>query len=177
MSDIATEPPLVGMPALEDAFLVYRELGLRIPPVPHTLVDALQRRSDGIYTTMPMNLEESAGLAGQANQVGFGQIGHGISSWFYCCRLVTPALAAYIRVGYGSAYVNDGSDAAMVNTALMQLEELVVAADDAVSAGKLRTGERMLVVLDVLDQSYFQAGQAEPDDSADPLSGALDWLS
>lgn len=182
MSDTETTVQLQGMPALEDAFLHYRELGLRIPPVPHGLVDALTEDAPGRYSTTAMNLEDAGDLVRLAatavpDQVGFGQLGHGVSSWFYCCRVITPALAAYVRVSYGSVYVDDGSDADAVNAALMGLEELIVTAKDAAGAGRIPGGGRLVVVLDVLGPSFWQVGAEQRHETADPLNDAQDWLS
>ena len=184
MSDAPTEDaaaPLKGLAALEQAFGFYRDAGLRIPPVPHELVDSLTEEAPGIYTTMPMNLEDPDAVAtldaAAPQQLGFGYLGHGVSSWFYCCRLVTPALAVYLRLSYGSAYVEDGSDIHSVNSALVLIEELVVAAKDAAETGRLPPGSRMLVVMDVLGTSRWQLDGEPPTDSADPISDALEWLT
>lgn len=183
MSDTQASPPLEGMPALEEAFFHYRKQGLRVPPVPHTLVPALVRRSAGVFTSTPMSLEDRAGALALAvdpkapEQVGFGHIGHGIASWFYCCRLMTASLAVYLRVGYGSAYGDEESDRDTINTALLQIEELVIAAKEAAARGRLAPGERMLVVFDVLEDSFWRPGASHPPvPSGFPLDEAQNWL-
>ena len=184
MSGTEATTPLVGMKALEQAFLDYREQGLRVPSVPRMLLDKLTHRGGDVYSTEPMSLDDRDGfLAAAANlaapaQIGFGQIGHGIASWYFCLRLVLGPLAVYVRLNYGGAYGDTEAERDAVNTTLLQLEELVIAAAEARMGGRLGKADRAVVVLDVLDGNLWQAGAAVQEEAGvDPFSSALEWLT
>lgn len=184
MSYTETDSPLVGMPALEQAFLEYRDQGLRLPPVPHELVATLEERGEGTYTTEPMNLSDRAATIDLAldpdtpSQVGFGQVGHGVSSWFFCTRLITQSVAVFVRASYGGIYSDNAANVTVINAILLQIEELVVAADTATARGRLAKGKRMLVVLDENAGSYWQAGAGQAATASDdPVEAALAWIA
>ncbi len=174
---------LTGMAALERAFLTYRAQGLRTPAVPHGLVNRLTHRGADTYTTEVMDLDDAACVAALAavaatpDQIGFGQIGHGVASWYFCLRLIVGSLAVYVRLNYGGAYGDAEAERAGINAILAQVEELVVAAAEARDSGRLADAERALVVFDVLDGSFWRAGAGQPERvSDDPFTEALDWL-
>lgn len=178
----ATAPP-TGMKALERAFLDYRAQGLRVPSVPHALVARLTHRGSDTYTTEPMRLDDRAAALALAadphapDQIGFGQIGHGIASWYFCLRMIAGPLAVYVRLNYGGAYGDAATERDGINAIVLQTEELVVAAAEARASGRLAAGERALVVFDVLDGNLWQVDAGgTPVASDDPFSDALDWL-
>lgn len=184
MSGQSADPAVVGMKALEQAFLDYREQGLRLPPVPRPLIDQLTYRVDDVYTTTPMSLDDPDALIALADdpdaaaEMGFGQIGHGIASWYFCVRLLVGPLAVYLRLNYGGAYGDAGAERERVNGTLLELEELVVAAAEARVSGKLPAGERLLIVDDVLGERYFRIGRnGEPVESLDPVTDALERMA
>lgn len=183
MSGAQATAPLAGMKALEQAFLEYRAQGLRVPSVPHALVEKLTHRGDDVYTTEPMSLDDRAALIalaadpGAPDQIGFGQVGHGIASWYFCLRLIAGPLALYARLNYGGAYGDAEAERNGINAVVLQTEELVVAAAEARASGRLPAGERMLVVFDELDGSFWQPGARAPAvETDDPFTDALAWL-
>lgn len=183
MSGSAATAPATGMKALEQAFLDYRAQGLRVPSVPHALVNTLTHRGADTYTTEPMSLDNrTAAIALAADprapdQIGFGQIGHGIASWYFCLRMIAGPLAVYVRLNYGGAYGDAEAERDGINAVLLQTEELVVAAAEARASGRLAKSERMLVVFDVLDGNLWRAGTRGTEVVSDnPFSEALDWL-
>ncbi len=183
MSGSEATAPVTGMKALEQAFLDYRAQGLRVPSVPHTLVDKLTHRGGDTYTTEPMSLEDRAAVIALAadprapDQIGFGQIGHGIASWYFCLRMIAGPLAVFVRLNYGGAYGDADSERDDINAVLLQTEELVVAAAEARASGRLPKGERALVVFDVLEGNMWRVDARGAEVvSDDPFSEALDWL-
>ena len=69
--------------------------------MPHALVERLRHCGDDIYTTEPMSLDNRAAAIElpadprAPDQIGFGQIGHSIASWYFCLRLIAGPLAVY----------------------------------------------------------------------------------
>jgi hypothetical protein len=168
-----------GMEALGEALLTYRDAGLRLPPVPHPLVPRLRELADGIYASEPIDLADREGFLRDATQaatperVGFGHLGHGVQSWWFCYQIITPALALFLRLDYGGVDSSDPGTLEIINRALLLAEELVVAADAAAARGALGGG-RALVVADSLGEAFIALGaRAKPQESDDPLAEAL----
>lgn len=183
MSDANTVTPATGdadptgEDVLEDAFLTYRDAGLRLPPVPRELVSSLQELAEGMYgTEATLDLSDVHGFLAAASdpstppQLAFGHVGHGVASWWFCYRLIRPSLALFIRLGYGGIDSSDDETRQIINRALALTEELVVAADEAAEAGKLQG--RAIVVVDALEDAFIQIGP-ERTESTDPLADAL----
>jgi hypothetical protein len=173
--------------ALEEACFAYQDAGLRLPPIPRQLVEELDEFADWRWGSDNINLEDREGLIEAARQPGgedevaFGHIGHGVSSWWLCYRLKLDALAVYVRLAFGGAY--DDAEAALprINDVAASLEELVPAAEAAKEAGRFRGGHRLIVVLDERERngSYWEiAGAADGSHpSDDPIDDALAFLS
>jgi hypothetical protein len=172
--------------ALEEAFLLYRDAGLRLPPVPHELAEALGEQADWEYATAETDLTDRAAFLADAAQaaapasVAFGHIGHGVASWYHCYRLIRGPLAVYLRQRFGSSLEVDAElGLVLVNGATTAVEDLVVSADDALANGRLRSGQRVLVVLDDQDGSGWQvlgAGGTAWEATEAPFSEALAFL-
>ena len=164
------------MTVVEDAFLTLREAGLRLPPIPRALAGTLVRQGDGVYGTGPLMLGDLPGVLAAVEdpavpaQLGFGHLGHGISSWHFYFQLVTGSLVLFLRLPHGGVYSSDATSLAAINSNLFLAEELVVATNAAVPVG----GARALVVLDSSGVSVIRLpGDAAPVESDDPLVEAL----
>ncbi len=148
---------------LEDAFLLYRDAGLRMPPVPRELAGSLDEQADWQYGTAPgTDLTDRAGFLTEAAAMGagpfvaFGHVGHGQASWYLCYQLIRGPLAVFVRQRYGSPYEDDEISRLLVNSTTEQVEELVVAAEEARPSGRLGAGQRLVVIVDDADESGWE---------------------
>lgn len=142
---------------LEIAFLLFRDEGLRLPPVPREMIDSLARLGPWRFGAPADDLpslddraawEQRLHAGTLPNHVHFGHIGHGLSSWSLVYSLVLDSVAIYLRMPYGNAFGNAAAARVRVNAAVMTIEELVVLADDARDTGRLHHGERVVVIED-----------------------------
>lgn len=184
MSDTSTEAPggeteSPGVDALQDAFLTYRDAGLRLPPVPRDLVDALREQSDNVYGTAPVDLFDVEAFLQAARDpataplVAFGHVGHGAASWWFCYQAITASAGVFIRLAYGGIDSSDDKTLGVVNRTLLLAEEVLVAAEAAAAKGALAKG-RAVVVLDALLDSFVQlAPDGEVIQPDDPMADAL----
>ncbi len=171
--------------ALEDAFVRYQENGLRLPPVPRELASELDEFADWHWGSEDLSLEDRDGFVDTARQPGgpveiaFGHTGHGVNSWWLCCRLQTDALAVFVRLAYGGVYEDAAATLTALNDVAAELESLIPAADAAKRAGRLRGGHRLIVVADQMRRGFWEvAGGADgAQNSRDPLGDALAFLS
>jgi len=175
----------MGVSAAEAAFLRYRDAGLRVPPVPRELVDRLAEQAEWLFATDARDLTDRAGFVAAArdasmpDQVSFGHIGHGVSSWWLCYRLMLAALAVFVRQSFGGAYSSQETSRSMVNATVERIEELIVLADAARRAGRIPLGQRLVVVIDDLDGSGWEVagGAGGWRDSSQPLVDAMGFLA
>ncbi|MCO6417380.1 hypothetical protein JYK14_14570 [Siccirubricoccus sp. KC 17139] len=175
MSGTTTPPgetPAPGLPSVEEAFLLLRRAGLRLPPIPRELVAGFTRTGEATWQSgdIPPGDLDAVLAAGPATPpaLGFGHLGHGTNSWHFVYHLVTPSLSLFLRIPYGGTESSDPASLAAVNAALIRTEELVVAADAQAAAG------RTLVVDDALGQSWWRrAGSDRVEESENPLAAAL----
>jgi hypothetical protein len=187
MSETGTTPPegqATADSALVDAFLQYRDAGLRVPAVPRELADRLEELADWQYGTEPVDLTDRAGfLAAAASpttpaSVAFGHAGHGVASWFLCYRLIRGPLAVFIRQRFGSPYDDTETSRIVVNSTLASIELLVVSAERALATGRLRAGRRLAMLVDEVGGSGWELlggeGGWQASDSA--IAGAMDFL-
>ncbi|MBV8912780.1 MAG: hypothetical protein JOZ05_07050 [Acetobacteraceae bacterium] len=166
--------------ALEEAFLTYRDAGLRMPPVPRELARALDELGDWHFATTAADLLDredflaAARTAETRPEVGFGQVGHGVASWYLCYRLILDPVAVFVRRRFGGIS-EDGDEGVRqtANDAAAQIEELIVLSEAARERGELPPGQRLIVVLDDRDGSFWQAGDGPAQASEDALSEAL----
>jgi hypothetical protein len=171
--------------ALEEAFVRYQENGLRLPPVPRELVDELDEFAEWRWGSEDLDLEDRDGFLAAArtpggeNEVAFGHVGHGVSSWWLCYRLKLDALAVFVRLGYGGAYDDTEETVPAINATTAALEDLIPAASAAKAAGRLRGGHRLIVVIDEKRNGFWEiAGGADGRHrSDDPLGEAMAFLS
>jgi hypothetical protein len=171
---------------LEAACDAYREAGLRFPPVPLELTDDFDEQAgEWHYGTTDASLTDRIAFEADAQnpatpaQVAFGHVGHGVASWWLCYRLIRPSLAVFVRQSYGSAYEdNEEASRDRVNVVTAEIEELIVLADAAQAAGSLPAGQRLIVVVDDVEGSYWQVGSGPqaPEDGSDALFAAVAHL-
>jgi hypothetical protein len=171
--------------AIEEAFLIYRDAGLRLPPVPHELVDRLEILGEWHFGTEEGDPTDRAAFLAQAErpesppQIAFGHFGHGMASWWLCYRLILDALAVFVRLPYGGSYTDDEIMGELANQAMEQIEELVVHADAARASHRLPPTQRLVVVVDQRGASGWQV-IGGPDGwrpSATPLDEAAAFLT
>jgi len=171
--------------ALMDAFLRYRGAGLRMPAVPRELADRLQELADWQYGSEPVDVTDRAGfLAAAASptvpaSVAFGHVGHGVASWFLCYRLIRGPLAVFVRQRFGSPYDDAETSRIVVNSTMVTLEVLVVAAERARATGRLGAGQRLAVLVDEVGGSGWEllGGEGGWQASDSPIAGAMDFLA
>lgn len=141
------------------AFEQYAEAGLRVPPVPHEMVEALREQDDWLYGTKDVEVDDreaflaAAHAAGTAPYVAFGHTGHGEASWYLCYQLINGNLAVFTRQSYGGPYDEEDIARGAANRTIEAIEELVVHADEARDAGKLPADARLMIVIDDRDDS------------------------
>ncbi len=170
---------------IEDAYMSYRDAGLRLPPVPHVLIDELDELANWFWGTDQLALDnavefnESASVAGGDEEIAFGLTGHGITSVWLCYRLKLSSIAVYTRAAFGGAYHDSAAALPRINRCAELLEQLIPAAAAAFEAGRFRGGHRLVIVDDELTERSWQiAGLPESRRaSANPLEDALAFLA
>jgi hypothetical protein len=188
MSDDAAAPDDTDEPetALEEAFLLYRDAGLRLPPVPRELADALEEQAEWQYGTTAADLTDRAGFFAEAAapnapaSVAFGHTGHGVASWYLCYRLLRGPLGVFVRQRFGGPFDDEAIGLAVANATTIAIAALVVAADEARAAGRIGARQRLVVVVDEVDGSGWQVlGEGGTDWQADetPVAPATAFLA
>jgi hypothetical protein len=169
--------------ALEEAFFLYRDAGLRLPPIPAELAPKLEEVAEWLFATGDIDVMDLAGFLEAARQpeaepeVAFGHVGHGIASWFLCYRLIIDPLAVFVRQRFGAA-TDDAEEGGveLFNSTAAELEELVVFAEVARRRSTLPPGGRVVVVLDDRDGDFWQIGSGPKQVSAQVLADAMRFL-
>ena len=161
-------PDTGGQETLREAFLLYRKAGLLLPPVPRELVDGLQELAPWRYGTVDSDLRDRDGFHAAAEdpaappQITFGHVGYGLASWWLCYRLIVGPLALFVRQSFGSAYDTDGQNTRRaINETVLDIEELIVAADAARDASRLAAGQRLIVAIDEVEGGGWGIAGAE----------------
>ena len=169
--------------ALEEAFFLYRDAGLRLPPIPTELAPKLEEVAEWLFATGDIDVMDLVGFVQAARQpeaepeVAFGHVGHGVASWFLCYRLIIDPLAVFVRQRFGAAM--DGTEEGGVelfNSTSAELEELVVFAEVARRRSTLSPGERVVVVLDDRDGDFWQVGSGPKQAGKQVLADAIHFL-
>jgi hypothetical protein len=153
-SDVANDDELVFPAAVEQAAVNWDAAGLLLPPVPRELAFRLSRfnqMSFGSETLDPTDREAWLARAKDPqspNSVAFGHFGHGVNSWFLCYQLVRGPLAIFLRQTFGGIYGDRDAEASKFNDTVERLVELIVYADFALQAGRLKPGQRLILAID-----------------------------
>ncbi|MCM2369894.1 hypothetical protein [Aporhodopirellula aestuarii] len=183
-SETFDENSAEAMTVIEEAYLEYRDAGLRLPPIPKEFVETLDEFADWYWGTDEMSLDnvtaflESAMQPGGESGLAFGITGHGINSLWLCYRLKLKTLAVYTRFAFGGAYQDNDAAIPRVNEATTLLEELIPAAQAANEAGRFRGGHRMVVIDDQLSERSWQiaGGPVDKNVTDNPIREALTYL-
>jgi hypothetical protein len=152
---------------IEEAYHAYRDAGLRLPPVPHQLVDVLQQYGEWRFSSDDIDPADRTGFIAIAanrsapSEVAFGHVGHGYATWHLCYRLVHGPVAVFVRQLYGGASLeteeeDDEPARAVFNYTMMSLEELVALALSAEDRGLLPEKSRLILVLDDREGNFWQ---------------------
>jgi hypothetical protein len=166
--------------ALHAAFFRFRDAGLRMPPVPRHLLDDFQVFDDWRFGTRDVSVDDRAALAKEAampaqpDYIAFGHVGHGMNSWWLCCRFLAGPLAVFVRHRFGGAYTDADAATTAIHASFSRMEELVVGVDQAQASGLLRPGQRLLVVQDDLQGSGWQLVSAHADTPWNKEPAAID---
>jgi hypothetical protein len=171
--------------ALTKASRLYRETGLQFPPVPHELADRLQEQTEWQFGTEAVELTDHGGFLAAARdlatpaQIGFGHIGHGITSWWLCYRLIYDSLAVFLRQSFGGVYNDHEASLRVINPTVEQVEKLIPLADTARSTGRVAPGQRLALVIDDLGGSGWEiAGGSDGwHDSNQPIDDVMAFLA
>jgi hypothetical protein len=190
MTDIVTAPPQrpnANEPGatLSNAVRLYHEAGLRPPPVPRELAGGLTELDEWQFASAPVELTDRADFLVRARgadapaEVGFGHVGHGITSWWLCYRLIHGPLAVFVRIGYGGAYDDHDASGEFFNATVEAIERLMVTAAAAQAAGRIGPAQRLAVVLDRTGGSGWQVlGSAQGWQASDtPFDEAATFLA
>ena len=150
MSDV-----VATQPSLEKARALFATEGLPFPPVPAELASALREARPNIFATRPVEVPPytlaAYSLEVQAERavpsyalVGFD--GHGINSWAVHYYLVDDALALFIQLPWGGAYVEPDEARRTIEAVFSWAGTLQSKTRRAQRDGFIPPGWRLLVV-------------------------------
>jgi hypothetical protein len=149
MSDVtAMQPPL------EKARSLFAAEELPFPPVPAELASALREVRSNVYSTRPVKIppytlgaysfEVQEERVPSYALIGFD--GHGVNSWAVHYYLVDDALALFIQLPWGGAYVEPDEARRAIGVAFSWAEKLQAETRRARREGLIPQGWRLLVV-------------------------------
>jgi len=165
--------------ALRAAYFQYTDAGLRLPPVPRSLVDRFENFGPWHYGTRDCLAADRASLVAEADHhdtddyLSFAHVGHGANSWAVALRFVHGPLAVFVRHPWGGAHRDPDVDSVAVHSSFHRLEALVAR---AASDGRVSTSKRLLVVQDAQQGGGWKPPGGSWQASADPIGAALAWL-
>jgi hypothetical protein len=185
--------------ALAAARTFYHAEGLRLPPLPRELAARLAQFDDAEWGLAPADaadadapdpeaarhdLTDRPGFLDRAtdpttpDEIGFGYVGHGVSSWWMCYQLIRGPLALFIRQGYGGPYSDPEAPRRALTAAFRDADALIVMADAAAAEGVIAPGQRLVVVADSRDRPCW--GRSDDPEgwqgSEGPISAAIEAL-
>jgi hypothetical protein len=180
-SQTASKPSRV----LAKASLLYREAGLRLPPVPVELADRLLEQAEWWFGTDAEDLNDRDGFLAAARdpatppQIGFGHVGHGITSWWLCYRLILDPLGVFLRHSFGGVYNDHEASLGIINPIVEQVEKLIGLADAAHCAGRITPEHRLVLAIDDLGGTGWEiAGGSDGwHDSNQPIDDVMSLLA
>lgn len=129
--------------------------GLPFPPVPPRWEHALERHACGVFTTRqlpetPYNLgyflAEFERVSGPPDYAIVGFAGHGVNSWALHYYLVEGALALFVQLPWGGAYLEPDAARADITDIFDWAGRVQVLVRTARERGKLPDGWRLVVV-------------------------------
>jgi len=170
--------------ALARASLLYREAGLRLPPVPRELAPRLQELTEWQFRSDAVELTDHAGFLAAARdpaapaQIGFGHVGYGITNWWLCYWLIRGPLAVYLRHSFGGVCNDHEARLGIINPTVEQVEQLIVFADAGCRAARIASGRRLVLAIDDLRGSGWEiaGGWDGWHDSNQPIDDVMAFL-
>lgn len=177
--------------ALAAARSFYGGEQLRLPPLPRALAPRLVQFDESEWGLAP-EAEDADPEAGRhdltdrgkfllraidpatPDDVAFGYVGHGVSSWWMCYQLIRGKLALFISENYGGPYSDPEPSRRTLNAAFRDAEVLIVKAAAAAKQGLIAPGQRLVVVADSRDTPFWGLSD-DPEhwqDSDDPFGAA-----
>ena len=158
-------PDVVATQPLEKARALFSTEGLPFPPLPAELASALREARPNVFATRPVEIPPYT-LAAYSLEVQtepevpsyalIGFDGHGINSWAVHYYLVDDALALFIQLPWGGAYVEPGEARSVIEAAFSWAETLQSKTSRAQRDGLIPAGSRLLVI----DSSFDEPGWA-----------------
>jgi hypothetical protein len=173
---------------------------LRLPPLPRVLAARLEHLDEaewGIVADAPTEDDDDDDTAsfghdltdrnefldratdpGTPDDIAFGYVGHGASSWWMCYQLILGPLALFIRQSYGGPYRDSEAARRAINAAFVDAEALIVKADAAAADGVIAPGQRLVVAVDDRDSPFWGLSD-DPEHwqgSDDPIGAAEAFL-
>ena len=176
----ATNPAAGDQPASTAHDLFARE-SLPDPPVPAHLAASLRAEGDIVFTTRPLTaspydldwfaaeVESGPGPAPYA-VVGFD--GHGINSWAAHCYVVDAAIALFIQLPWGGAYLDVEPAREDIVDMFAWGQRLQAMLAQALRDGKIPAGWRLQVVASRYTQPGWRWLVPGRDNAATPLNPA-----
>jgi hypothetical protein len=170
---------VAAQPALEKARALFATEGLPFPPVPAELAPALREARPNIFATRPVEIppytlaayslevQTEPAVASYA-LVGFD--GHGINSWAVHYYLVDDALALFIQLPWGGAYIEPDEARRTIETVFSWAGTLQERTRRAQRDSLIPPGWRLLVVGSHFDDSGWAWVPAPP-----PGPDAIAW--
>lgn len=149
-------------PSLEKARALFATEGLPFPPLPAELASALREARPNIFATRPVEIPPYT-LAAYSLEVQtepavasyalIGFDGHGINSWAVHYYLVDDALALFIQLPWGGAYIEPDDARRTIEVVFAWAEKLQAETRRARRDGLIPPGWRLLVVGSHFDDS------------------------
>jgi hypothetical protein len=153
--------------------------GLPFPPLPADVGGALQEVAPNVFSTRqleasPYNLRvysfEIQTDPAVPNYAVVGFDGHGINSWAVHYYLVEDALALFVQLAWGGAYVEPDEATRAIKGVFAWAEKLQAEVRRARSDGLIPPGWRLLVVVSQFAESGWAFVPSPP-----PGPEAIEW--
>jgi len=169
---------------MADAYWQFSNAGtFGTPPVPLDLLPQMEAFAPWRYGTRDVDPSDRHELTVEADSpnavdyIAFGHVGHGISNWSICCRLLLAPLAVFVRHSWGGAFADTDAGSADVHRSFFQMEELIVKAEAAAAAGLIPAGKRLIVVADDTQGSAWRTPDGVWKSSRTPFDAAIAFVS
>ncbi len=179
---MAPTPEVTADDALRSAYHQYNDAGLRLPPIPRSLLGDFENFGPWHYGTRDCLAADRAALVAEAvdpdlgDYLTFSHVGHGTNSWAVALRMVLGPVAVFVRHPWGGAHRDSDVDGVAVHSSFHRLEGLLAGANAASASGRLGPSRRLVVVQDSQQGGGWQAPGEAWCPSADPIGAALAWL-
>jgi hypothetical protein len=165
--------------SLAEARALFAAEDLPFPPLPASLANALQEMAPNLFSTRELEASpytlrfysfEIQTKPAIPNYAVVGFDGHGINSWAVHYYLVEDALALFVQLAWGGAYVERDEASRMIKGVFAWAEELQAQVRRARSDGLIPPGWRLLAVVSEFVPSGWAWVASLP-----PGPDAIDW--